>query len=29
MPWPKTGTTNFHAQLGLTDNGPIFKGLVV
>ncbi len=29
MPWPKTGTTNFHAQFGLTDNGAIFKGLVV
>ena len=20
MPWPQTGSTNYHAQLGLTDN---------
>ena len=29
MPWPKTGATQYHAQLGLTDQGRAIKGLVV
>ncbi len=29
MPWPKTGTTDYHAQLGLPDTGYAIKGLVV
>ena len=29
MPWPKTGATQYHAQLGLPDKGRAFKGLVV
>ena len=29
MPWPKTGTTQYHAQLGLPDKGRAIKGLVV
>ena len=29
MPWPKTGTTQYHAQLGLPDKGRAVKGLVV
>ncbi len=29
MPWPKTGATQYHAQLGLPDKGHAIKGLVV
>ena len=29
MPWPQTGTTQYHAQLGLPDKGRAIKGLVV
>ena len=29
MPWPKTGATQYHAQLGLLDKGCAIKGLVV
>ncbi len=29
MPWPKTGATQYHAQLGLSDKGRAVKGLVV
>ena len=29
MPLPKTGATNYHAQLGLPDKGCAIKGLVV
>ncbi len=29
MPWPKTGATHYHAQLGLPDKSHAFKGLVV
>ena len=29
MPWPQTGATHYHAQLGLPDNGRAIKGLVV
>ena len=29
MPWSLTGTTQYHAQLGLTDKGSAIKGLVV
>ena len=29
MPWPKTGATQYHAQLGLLDKGRVIKGLVV
>ncbi len=29
MPWPQTGTTHYHAQLGLPDKGRAIKGLVV
>ena len=29
MPWPKTGATQHHAQLGLPDKGRAIKGLVV
>ncbi len=29
MPWPKTDATQYHAQLGLPDNGRTIKGLVV
>ena len=29
MPWPKTGTTQYHAQLGYPDKGRAIKGLVV
>ncbi len=29
MPWPQTGTTHYHAQLGLPDKGRTVKGLVV
>ncbi len=27
MPWPKTGASNFHAQLGLPDKSLAIKGL--
>ena len=29
MPWPKSGATQYHAQLGLPDKGRAIKGLVV
>ncbi len=29
MPWPQTGTTQYHALLGLPDKGRAIKGLVV
>ena len=29
MPWPQTGATQYHAQLGLPDKGHAIKGLVV
>ncbi len=29
MPWPQTGATHYHAQLGLPDKGRLIKGLVV
>ncbi len=29
MPWTQTGTTHYHAQLGLPDKGHAIKGLVV
>ncbi len=29
MHWPQTGTTHYHAHLGLTDKGRVTKGLVV
>ncbi len=29
MSWPQTGATQYHAQLGLPDNGRTIKGLVV
>ncbi len=29
MPWPQTGATHNHAQLGLPDIGPATKGGVV
>ena len=29
MPGPKTGATQYHAQLGLTDKGRAIKELVV
>ena len=29
MPWPKTGATQYHAQLGLPDKGRAIKVLVV
>ena len=29
MPWPKTGASQYHAQLGLADKGRAIKGLVV
>ncbi len=29
MPWPKTGVTQYHAQLVLPDKGRAIKGLVV
>jgi len=29
MPWPQTGATQYHAQLGLSDKGREIKGLVV
>ena len=29
MPWPKTGATHYHAQLGLQDKGCAIKKLIV
>ncbi len=29
MPWPQTGTTQYHAQSGLPDKGRAIEGLVV
>ncbi len=29
MPWPQTGATQYHTQLGLPDKGRAIKGLVV
>ena len=29
MPWPQTGATHYHAQLGLPDKGRAIKGLDV
>ena len=29
MPWPQTGATQYHAQLGLSDKDRAIKGLVV
>ena len=29
IPWPQTGATHYHAQLGLPDKGRAIKGLVV
>jgi len=29
MPWPQTGVTHYHAQLGLPDKGRAMKGFVV
>ena len=29
MPWPETGATQYHAQLGLPDKDRAIKGLVV
>ena len=29
MPWPQTGITQYHVQLGLQDKGRAIKGLVV
>ena len=29
MPWPQTGATQYHAQLGLPDKGRAIKGFVV
>ena len=29
MPWPQTGATQYHAQLGLPDKGRAIKGLIV
>ncbi len=29
MPWPITGATQYHAQLGLPDKGRAIKGLVI
>ena len=29
MPWPQTGSTHYHAQLGLPDKGSTIKELVV
>ena len=29
MPWPQTGATPYHAQLGFPDKGGAIKGLVV
>ncbi len=29
VPWPQSGTTSYHVQLGLPDKGLAIKGLVV
>ncbi len=29
MPWPQSGATQYHAQLGLSDKGRAIKELVV
>ena len=29
MPWPQTGATQYHAQLGLPDKDRAIKGLIV
>ena len=29
MPWPQTGATHYHAQLGLPDKGRAIKGLII
>ncbi len=29
MPWPQTGATQYHAQLGLSDKGRQIKELIV
>ncbi len=29
MPWPQTGTTQYHAQSGLPDKGRAIKEMVV
>ena len=29
MPWPQTGATQYHTQLGLPEKGHAIKGLVV
>ncbi len=29
MPWPQTGASHYHAQIGLPDKGRAIKGLVV
>ncbi len=29
MPWPQTGATHYHAQLGIPDKSRAIKGLVV
>ncbi len=29
MTWPQTGATQYHAQLGLPDEGHTIKGLVI
>ena len=29
MPWPQTGITHYHAQIGLSNKGRAMKGLVV
>ena len=29
MPWPQTGATHYHAQLGLSDKGGAIQGMVV
>ncbi len=29
MPWPRTGATQYNAQLGLPNEGSAIKGLVV
>ena len=29
MPWPQTGSTQYHAQLGLPHKGRAIKGFVI
>ena len=29
LPWPQTGATQYHAQLGISEKGRAIKGLVV